>query len=123
MYRLQKYMLLLLHTFPQVLTGRDPSSQEVSVGSLSLSHSRQLITQHLKSSSVPAYTALVDILLGKLGICNPLFAIELVRYLERKANSSMEIMDEDDELKEIARSLPDDLTKSVTCKELFLLRF
>ena len=69
----------------KVLTSRDPPTQEVSIGSLSLSMSRQLITQHLS----PVSTALVDILLSKLGICNPLFACELVKYITRKATSQM----------------------------------
>lgn len=104
-----------MHLLPfclQVLTSRNPPCQEVLVGSLSLSLSRQLITRHLQTSTIPlsVHVALTDILLSKLGICNPLFAHELVRYLERKAKDWMGKMDEE-QLKEIARNLPDDLTK------------
>ena len=87
----------------KVLTSRDPPTQEVSIGSLSLSMSRQLITQHLS----PVSTALVDILLSKLGICNPLFACELVKYITRKASN----ITDDENQTDIARSLPDDLAK------------
>lgn len=94
----------------QVLTNQDPPCQEVLVGSLSLSVSRQLITRHLHSSTLPPAIALTEILLSKLGICNPLFAFELVQYLERKAKDSMSNTNEE-QLKEIASNLPDNLAK------------
>ena len=60
---------------------------------------------------------LIDILLGKLSICNPLYIKEVVEFLSRHTS---ELTTEDDII-QIARSLPNNLTKLVSTKSLLIL--
>ena len=90
------------HGIFKVLASRDPPAQEVSIGSLNFSMCRQLISQQLSHQAPALSPDIVDTFLNKIGICNPLFACELVKYCTRKA---------DENLMNNAEYLPDDLAK------------
>lgn len=80
------------------------------VGTLSLTISRHLISTKLNAHSLLS-SSLVDILMGKLGICNPRYIDESVSHLAREENRTQHMQDVGESLKELARFIPDDIQK------------
>ena len=95
----------------KVLLTNDVPCQEIMGGSLSLSTSRQLISFGLNANSLPFSSILVDTLLGKLGICNSRYIQESVSHLARETSRMQHLQGAGENLKELARLVPDDIQK------------